>query len=324
MQYSNNLDYTNGNGTFKFTTTDLINAFEERKEDYISNGQADWRRYPMQKVQIFNTGLKLNKYSDIEQAAPTLEGQIYNKTQREALGGIVLSAEKYTQSYEMTEESVYFTENSQAPGVPDAATNIAALYDSLETYRDEKFINLFTQMDSAANTTVYNGNPIASNSHGFPNSSITNDNLMDDQPLDDLRIKEGKTMLRSFRTSLNKKLKQPQRIHVISGEANRHMLQEVGGTPLDPFTANNTINVNEGLSYSILHGLPPALESYYWIVDLDRMMNSVIMAYFWMDRLTTDRQSEYGIPMNWLVSAVDDFHVLDYTWVVFCPATTTK
>lgn len=313
-----------------YTTRQLFQAYQERKNSYLETLGADYLHFPIKTIQIFTTDVTLKKYSDIEKASETLEGQAYNKTERALLGDKVLSVRKRTQSYDFTEEAIHYTSRPEVIGEigPDEA--IAGLYNSLIASRDDEFARMFYLMNTSLQDTVYNGQPIASETHTYLNSSVVNKNLMASKPLTDDSFEEMKLMASAFKLSNGQPMGEFRNPVLVVGKNNERVAKQIAQTMYDPYSANNTKNTAQGLQYKVLYNLPPAFDNYYWLVDMARMSGSngnlqsgIIRPYIWNDRLTYDDKSglSFGVPDKWMAASFDRFMTFDPYWVVMCPAT---
>jgi len=308
---------------------DLIMAFGERKDSYINTLGANYLKFPLTPIQIMAEDPKVARYSDVEDAKKTLEGQAFHKTQQEFLGSKTLTTEKRTNSISITHEAEHLTKRSVVVGSVGPKQLMEGLADSLVGARDEEFIQLFVQANSPTNQTVWTGSPICSNDHRVPNnSSLRIDNLMPDTPLSYESLQEAVLMSSYFRISTNKSIgafKDPVLLH---GATNKTIAEQITDCVYEPFTNNNTKNTTYKMRSLQLENLHPNFQDYWWIVDMAQMNiannngRGIIHAYYWMDQIFADHtQKSFGIPENWLAHSHDKFNVFDPLWIVMCPAT---
>lgn len=312
-----------------YTTSGIIKAFGERLDNYIKSASPNYTKFDLPVLAGINkTDLQMKKWSDIEMAFFTQEGQEFNETQKQYLGAVGISPVKYGLKRSITTEAEIYSSSQDVSNVLGSRNFGAELADSLIKRRDSMFTNIFLNANQSFGYKAYDGVPLASNSHPYINSDVTNDNLMDNKALDDDTWEEANRMMDNFRLSdgfqLGGGMGDRRVLVVCRGSRNVNIAKKMDMSELNPFSANNAANVDKGLQYIVLDNVPTTYKNHWWLVNIDRMKEFVFRAVMIDNRIVTqDTRKDFGIENTWIAQAIDTFVTVDWSWLVMTPATTT-
>lgn len=306
----------------------LVKAFDEVK--YQLSNKAQYKLFPFTEYQIETTGDKMSSLSGYGAGGLTIEGQTYQSDYKYNGFSKTLVTRKYTKRVAYTEELDYFLKRRSSMGVYEVDSMIRGLAQGLVLNWDQDFAKMFylgagttfitggdgLSLINASHTSQKPGLAVQSNiiTVGGTANVVMNTTSIKQAFIQLDRLKDNAGVLVSPVTNLA--IVAPRQL---LETAFRNKYSEYG-----PDTANlgfgqvsPTITNAIGKSFKVLplHHMPDAYAAYWFVVDLDKMKDMVVMAKAWEPRIHERMKDIDGVE-NILASTLFGPNPIDWRWIV--------
>lgn len=303
-------------------------AFDQVK--YQISQKTYYSQFPFRSYEIETTGDKMSSLSGYGPGSLTIEGQSYALDFKYNGYDKTLVVRKYTKRIPYTEELDYFLKKRSSAGVYEVDSMLKGAVKGLYQNWEQDWAKMFYL--GAGTTFITGGDSVALIASNHPSrkpglstqSNIVTVGAVTNPVMNAQSVRAAFIQLDRFKDdagvlvapSTNKALIVPRQQLEL---AFRIKLSEYG-----PDTAHlgygevsPTVTQQAGYSYKVipLHYAPDAYANYWWVVDLDKMAEMVVMAKAWEPRMH-DRLKDIDGVENILCSTLFGPNPIDWRWIV--------
>lgn len=306
----------------------LKKIFDESKNQLVTKSQ--YTQFPFTEYQIETTADKMSSMSGYGAGGLTLEGQIYTTDAKVQGFAKTLVTRKYTKRVPYTEELDYFLQKRSGMGVIEAGNMMTGLANGLLLNWEQDFAKMFYLAQGTTFITGGDGLSIVNAAHTSGKSgAATQSNIITvgataNVPLNATSLQAAGVQLDRFRDNSDSLMTPGTNKALI---CSRQLLESAFRLKLSEYGPDNanlgfgvvspTISAAAGYSLKVmpLHHMPDAYSNYWFVVDLDRMKQMVLMAYAWKPRIL-DRMMDIDGVHNILGSTLFGPNPIDWRWIV--------
>jgi hypothetical protein len=306
----------------------IVKAFDEKKNQITETSQ--YRLFPFLDYEVETTGDKMTSLSGYGAGALTLEGQTYALSYKYQGYAKTFVIRKYTQRAPYTEELDYFLQKRSAMGVYEVNNMVSGLAESLYLNWEQDFAKVFYL--GATTTFLTGGDSVALFSASHPSakpglavqSNIVTVNSVTNVALNALSLKTAFIQLDRFTDNAGVLVRPAINVALITSRQNLETAFRLKMSEYGPDTANlgfgqvsPTIMAQVGKSFKVLplHHMPDAYSAYWFVVDLDKMKNMLVMAKAWEPRIHERMKDIDGVE-NIMGSTLFGPNFVDWRWIV--------
>lgn len=306
----------------------IVTAFDEVKYQIMQDVQ--YKKFPFTMYQIETTGDKMSSLSGYGAGGLTIEGQIYATDYKYNGYDKTMVVRKYTKNVPFTEELEYFLQKRSSAGVYQVDSMVRGLVDGLILNWEQDFAK--TLYLGQGTTFVTGGDSVALISASHPSrkpglsnqTNIATSGGVTNPLLNAQSLKDAMIQLDRFLDNAGVLVKPVTNLCLISSRQNLETAFRLKMSEYGPDSANlgygqvsPSILAAVGKSFKVmpLHHMPDAYKDYWFVVDLDKMKDMLVMAYAWEPRLMENLKDINGVT-NILASSLFGPNPIDWRWIV--------
>jgi hypothetical protein len=306
----------------------IVSAFDEVKNQITQELQ--YKKFPFKTYQIETTADKMTSLSGYGAGGLTIQGQIYATDNKYNGYDKTMVVRKYTKNAPYTEELDYFLKKRSSTGVFQVDSMVRGLVDGLFLNWEQDFAKTFYL--GQGTTFLTGGDSLALLSASHParkggvavQSNLATLGAVTNPVLNADTLKAAMIQLDRFKDNAGVLVKPVTNLCLV---ASRQLLETAFRLKMSEFgpdTANlgygqvsPTILAQIGKSFKVLplHHMPDAYSNYWFVVDLDKMKEMLVMAYAWEPRLNEQLKDVNGVT-NIMASTLFGPNPIDWRWLV--------
>lgn len=306
----------------------LVKVFDEVKNQLANKTQ--YTKFPFTEYEIETTADSMSSLSGFGPGELTIEGQSYALDYKYDGYDKTLVVRKYTKRVPWTEELEYFLQRRSASGVYKVNSMIKGMVQGLNTNWEQDFAKMFylgfgttfitggdgLALFHASHTSTKPG--VAAQSNIITMGATTNVELAAES------LKTAMIQLDRIKDNVGQLISPSTNLALV---ASRQLLEkafQIKKSEYGPDSANlgygivsPTVLQEMGKSFKVipLHHMPDAYANYWFLVDLDKMQDMVVMAYAWHPRMHEKMKDIDGVS-NILASTLFGPNPVDWRWIV--------
>jgi len=300
-------------------------------KDQIVAGELDYKQFPMTDFQVENINAdKYSSESGFGAGELTIEGASYGVDYIYDGYDKTLVVRKYTKRAPFTEEFEYQLRKKTQSGVIKSENMVKALIQGLVLNWEQDFAKMFYL--GSGTTFITGGDGVALISASHPSakpglavqSNIVTVNGTANVELNATSLKAAFKQLDRFTDNAGVLMSRSRNLALVvprnlEDEAYRLKYSEYGpdSANLGYGQVSPMVRSKLGKTFKILclNHIPDAYEDYWFVVDLDRMENQVVMAKAWDPRMLPEFQAFDGIK-HFMTSTLFGPNPVDWRWLV--------
>jgi len=306
----------------------LVRAFDEVK--YQITEKSQYKMFPFTEYEIETTTDKMSSLSGYGSGSLTIEGQSYAVDNKYNGFAKTLIVRKYSKRVPYTEELDYFLKKRSSMGVYQVDSMIRGLAQGLLLNWEQDFAKVFSLGQTTTFITGGDGLSLINASHTSQKpglavqSNIVTVGAVTNPVLNAESLKGAFIQLDRFKDNAGVLVSPTTNVALI---ASRQLLEtafRLKNSEYGPDTANlgygqvsPTILAAVGKSFKVmpLHHMTDAFANYWFVVDLDKMKEMVVMAKAWEPRIHERMKDIDGVE-NILASTLFGPNPIDWRWIV--------
>lgn len=276
----------------------IVSAFDQVKYQISNNVQ--YKQFPYKEYEIETTNDKMSSLSGYGPGGLTLQGQSYAVDYKYNGYSKQLITRKYTKRVPYTEELDYFLKKRSSMGVYEVDSMMRGLAGGLIQNWEQDFAKVFYL--GATTTFITGGDGLALYSASHPSqkpglavqTNIVTVGATANPVLNATSLKQAFIQLDRFRDDAGVLVSPTTNLGLITSRQNWENAFRLKNSEYGPDTANlgygqvsPTITAAVGKSFKVmpLHYMPDAFANYWFVADLDKMKDMLVMAYAWEPRI---------------------------------------
>jgi len=306
----------------------LVKAFDEVKYQISQN--AEYKKFPFTEYEIETTGDKMSSLSGYGAGSLTIEGQSYAVDAKYNGFAKTLVIRKYTKRVPYTEELDYFLKKRSAQGVYQVDSMMRGLANGLTLNWDQDFAKMFYLGTGTTFITGGDGVSLINASHPSQKpglavqSNIATVGATTNVVLNATSLKAAFIQLDRFKDNAGVLVQPARNVALVTSRQNLETAFRLKMSEYGPDNANlgygqvsPSIMAAVGKSFQVLplHHMPDAYADYWFVVDLDKMKDMVVMAKAWEPRIHERMKDIDGVE-NILASTLFGPNPIDWRWIV--------
>lgn len=305
----------------------LKKIFDESKNQLTTKSQ--YTQFPFTEYQIETTADKMSSLSGYGAGGLTLEGQIYTTDAKVQGYSKTLVTRKYTKRVPYTEELDYFLEKRSNMGVIEAGNMMKGLSQGLLLNWEQDFAKMFylgqgtTFITGGDGLSLINANHTSGKAGAANQSNLVTVGATTNVVLNATSLQAAAIQLDRFRDNADTLMNPGTNKALICSRQLLENAFRLKVSEYGPDSANlgfgvvsPTITAATGYSIKVmpLHHMPDAYSAYWFLVDLDRMKEMVVLAHAWKPRIL-ERMMDIDGVHNILASTLFGPNPLDWRWI---------
>jgi len=306
----------------------IVSAFDQVK--YQISQKAQYKMFPFKEYEIQTTGDKMSSLSGYGPGGLTIQGQSYQLDYKYNGYSKTMVVRKYTKRVPYTEELDYFLKKRSAMGVYEVDSMMTGLAQGLLQNWEQDFAKTFYL--GAGTTFITGGDGLALYSASHPSqkpglavqSNIVTVGATTNPVLNATSLKQAFIQLDRFKDDAGVLVSPTTNLGLVTSRQNWETAFRLKQSEYGPDTANlgygqvsPTITAAVGKSFSVLplHYMPDAYANYWFVVDLDKMKDMLVMAKAWEPRIHERMKDIDGVE-NILASTLFGPNPIDWRFTV--------
>jgi hypothetical protein len=306
----------------------IVSAFDQVK--YQITNKSQYKMFPYKSYQIETTGDKMSSLSGYGAGGLTIEGQTYATDYKYNGFSKTLVTRKYSKRVPYTEELDYFLKKRSAQGVYQVDSMVKGLVNGLNLNWEQDFAKIFYLGSGTTFITGGDGVSLMSASHPSQKpglavqSNIVTVGSTTNPVLEANSLRAAFVQLDRFKDDAGVLVSPSTNVALVTSRQNWETSFRLKNSEYGPDTSNlgfgivsPTIMNAVGKSFKVLplHHMPDAFANYWFVVDLDKMAEMLVMAYAWEPRMH-DRLKDIDGVENILASTLFGPNPIDWRWIV--------
>lgn len=306
----------------------IVDAFDQVKYQLANSTQ--YKMFPYKQYKIATTADAMSSLSGYGPGQLTLQGQTYGSTFKYNGYKKTLVTRKYTERSAYTEELQYFLETRAAEGVYEVDSMLRGMAQGLTQNWDLDWAKTFYLGNTTTFITGGDGVALYSASHpsqkpGLPvQTNIVTVGSTANVVLNSTSLKSAFVQLDRFRDDVGSLVMPSTNVALVVSRQNLENAYRLKYSEYGPDTANlgygqvgPTVTAATGKSFKVmpLHYMPDAFANYWFVVDLDKMKDMMVLAYAWEPRIHNRLRDIDGVD-NLLASTLFGPNPIDWRFTV--------
>lgn len=307
----------------------IVSAFDQVK--YQISEKVQYKQFPYKEYEIETTNDKMSSLSGYGPGGLTLQGQNYSLDYKYNGYSKQLITRKYTKRVPYTEELDYFLKKRAAMGVYQVDSMMRGLAGGLLQNWEQDWAKLFYL--GAGTVFITGGDGLSLYNSAHPSQKpgqavqtnviqVVGTSTVTNPVLNATSLKAAFIQLDRYKDDAGVLVSPTTNLAVVTSRQNWETAFRLKLSEYGPDTANlgygqvsPSITAAVGKSFKVmpLHYMPDAYSNYWFVVDLDKMKDMVIMAYAWEPRIHERMKDIDGVE-NILASTLFGPNPIDWRW----------
>lgn len=306
----------------------LVSAFDQSLLQITNKVQ--YKKFPFTEYEIETTADKMSSLSGYGAGGLTIEGQSYALDYKYNGYSKTLIVRKYTKRVPYTEELDYFLKKRAAMGVYQVDSMMKGLVNGLVLNWEQDFAKVFYLGQTTTFITGGDGLSLINSAHPAQKpgiaaqTNIVTVGNVTNPILNATSLKAASIQLDRFQDDAGVLVSPVTNLCLV---ASRQLLETAFRLKMSEFgpdTANlgygavsPTISAALGKSFQVLplHHMPDAFSTFWFLVDMDKMKEMLVMAKAWDPRIHERMKDIDGVE-NILASTLFGPNPIDWRWIV--------
>ncbi len=306
----------------------IVNAFDQSLLQITNTVQ--YKKFPFKEYEIETTGDKMSSLSGYGAGSLTVEGQSYALDYKYNGFSKTIVVRKYTKRVPYTEELDYFLKKRAAAGVYEVDSMMKGLARGLLLNWEQDFAKVFYLGQTTTFITGGDGVSLINASHPAQKpgvavqSNIVLASGVTNPVLNVTSMKAASIQLDRILDDAGVLVSPVTNLGLVCSRQLWETAFRLKASEYGPDTANlgfgqvsPTITAAIGKSFQVLalHHMPDAFANYWFLVDLDKMKEMLVMAKAWEPRIHERMKDIDGVE-NILASTLFGPNPIDWRWIV--------
>lgn len=306
----------------------IVSAFDQVK--YQIANESQFKKFPFKEYEIETTADKMSSLSGYGAGGLTIEGQSYTLDYKYNGYAKTLVVRKYTKRVPYTEELDYFLKKRSSMGVYEVDSMVRGLVNGLMLNWEQDFAKVFYL--GQGTTFITGGDSVSLINASHPSakpglavqSNIITVGATANVVLAATSLQTASIQLDRFTDDAGVLVRPVTNLCLIASRqlletAFRLKMSEYGpdSANLGYGVVSPTISAALGKSFQVLplHHMPDAYANYWFLVDMDKMREMLVMAKAWEPRIHNRMKDIDGVE-NILASTLFGPNPIDWRWIV--------